>query len=386
MPHTIAIDARKIRDYGIGTYIRNLVRELSEIDHVNRYLLLTGAKGREVLRDLPDNFRVVTERSPVYSLREMATVSWQLAKLKVDLFHATHYVLPALVPCKAVVTIHDIIHLLYPEFLPNRLAFTYAMWMIRRSLQRGDRIVTVSHNTRQDLMSYFRVGGQKIDVVYNGIESSFCKPLPDEDLRRWMQNLGLERPYVLFVGNPKPHKNLDSIVKAYARALELKPFPHKLVCVGDRSGIESKVRQRAEQLGISDRILLLGHVAQEALPAIYQGASLFLYPTLYEGFGLPVIEAMASGVPVITSNTSSLKEIAAGYADLVSPLDIEAMAQSILHCLGSEDHAATLSKLGRQRALDFDWRRTAEDTLAIYRQTLGQAPPKDKSLIGAKDP
>ncbi len=385
MPHTIAIDARKIRDYGIGTYIRNLVRELSEIDRLNRYLLLTGAKGREALRDLPDNFRVVTERSPVYSLREMATVSWQLSKLKVDLFHATHYVLPAVVPCKAVVTIHDIIHLLYPEFLPNRLAFTYAMWMIRRSLQRGDRIVTVSHNTRQDLMSYFQVGGQKIDVIYNGIEASFRQPLADDDLRRWMQSLGLERPYILFVGNPKPHKNLDSIVKAYAKALQRQSFPHHLVCVGDRSGIESKVRQRADQLGISDRILLLGHVAQEALPAIYQGAALFLYPTLYEGFGLPVIEAMASGVPVITSNTSSLKEIAAGYADLVSPLDIDAMAQMILHCITDEGHAATLSKLGRQRALDFDWRRTAEDTLAIYRQTLGDQAPKDRSLLEAQE-
>lgn len=383
MPHTIAIDARKIRDYGIGTYIRNLVRELSELDRENQYLLLTGPRGREVLHDLPENFRVVTQRAPVYSMRELVTVSWQLLKLDVDLFHATHYVLPAVVPCKAVVTIHDIIHLLYPEFLPNRLAFTYAMWMIRRSLQRGDRILTVSHNTRQDLMSYFKVGGQKIDVVYNGIESSFSQSLDEEDLARWMTNLGLEQPYVLFVGNPKPHKNLDSIVKAYARALELKDFPHRLVCVGDRSGIEGKIRQRAEQLGISDRIVLLGHVAQEALPAIYQGAALFLYPTLYEGFGLPVIEAMASGVPVITSNTSSLKEIAAGYADLVSPLDIEGMAQTILQCLGDEEHATTLSKLGRQRALDFDWRRAAEDTLNIYRQTLEKQSPKDKQRTRA---
>ena len=384
MPHTIAIDARKIRDFGIGTYIRNLVRELAEIDRTNQYLLLTGPRGKEVLHGLPENFRTVLQRAPVYSGRELITVSWQLYKLKVDLFHATHYVLPSVVPCKAVVTIHDIIHLLYPEFLPNRLAFTYAMWMIRRSLQRGDRIVTVSHNTRQDLMRYFRVGGEKIDVIYNGIECSFCDPLSDEDLQRWKRNLGLEKPYVLFVGNPKPHKNLDSIIKAYARALELRDLPHQLVCVGDRKSIEDKIRQRTQQMGIEDRILLLGHVAQEALPAIYQGASLFMYPTLYEGFGLPVIEAMASGVPVITSNTSALKEIAAGYADLVSPLDVEGMAQTILQCLGDEDHAATLSKLGRQRALDFDWRRSAEATLEIYRQTLDGVQPKDKRLQAKK--
>ncbi|MEE8526578.1 MAG: hypothetical protein V3T72_21795, partial [Thermoanaerobaculia bacterium] len=117
MPYSVAIDARKIRDFGIGTYIRNLVRELSELDDENRYVLLTGRPGKEVLSGLPDNFEVVVQRSPVYSVREQLTLSWTLLRLRVDLYHATHYVLPMVVPCKAVVTIHDIIHLLYPEFL-----------------------------------------------------------------------------------------------------------------------------------------------------------------------------------------------------------------------------------------------------------------------------
>ena len=370
MPYTIAIDARKIRDFGIGTYIRNLVCELAAIDRENRYLILTGQPGREILCDLPDNFEVILHRAPVYSVRELLTMSWTLLRMRVDLYHATHYGLPAFLPCRAVVTIHDIIHLLYPEFLPNRLAFFYASRMIRRSLHRGDRVIVVSQNTRQDLMEYFQVDGGRIEVVYNGIDEVFRHPLPDKDLERWLRNLGLERPYLLFVGNPKPHKNLDNVVKAYARALEMHDFPHPLVCVGDKSGIAFKLRQRAEQLGIGDRLMLLGHVAQEALPAVYQGASLFLYPTLYEGFGLPVVEAMASNVPVITSNTSALKEVAAGYADLVSPLDVNSIARAIVNSVKDADHRESLRRLGQRRSQEFSWRKAAERTHEIYLQTL----------------
>ncbi len=371
MPYTIAIDARKIRDFGIGTYVRNLIRELAEIDRENAYFVITGPAGRDSLKRLPENFRVAIQRSPVYSVRELFALSQQLLRLKVDLYHATHYVMPLIVPCRSVVTIHDIIHLLYPEFLPNRLAFIYAERMIRRSLQKGDRIISVSRNTRTDLMSYFHVDGDKIEVVYNGIEDVFREALPSDDLERWMRSLGLERPYLLFVGNPKPHKNLDNVVQAYARALQLHDFPHRLVCVGDRGGQEFKIRQRASQLGIGERLLLLGHVAQEALPAIYQGAAAFLYPTLYEGFGLPVVEAMASRVPVITSNTSSLKEIAAGYADLVNPLDVDGMAQAIVRAVSDADHRKSLRKLGQRRAEDFRWRQAAEKTLDIYLQAIG---------------
>lgn len=380
MPFTIAIDARKIRDFGIGTYIRNLVRELGELDRDNTYVLLTGPQGRKLLSHLPENFRTVLHRAPGYSVREQITIPWALRRMGADLYHATHYVLPAFLPCPAVVTIHDIIHLLYPQFLPNRLAFYYAERMIRRTLHRGARVIAVSKNTRQDLMRYFQVDGRKIEVIHNGIESAFRKRLEREDLERWLRNLGLERPYLLFVGNPKPHKNLDNVIKAYARARELHDFPHPLVCVGERGPSEPKIRQRAEQLGIGERLLMLGHVAQEALPAIYQGAALFLYPTLYEGFGLPVVEAMASGVPVITSSTSALKEIASGYAHLVNPLDVEAIARAIVRCLSDEAHRKSLAERGLRRAEDFRWESAAAQTLAIYHRILrGSAVEEGRS-------
>jgi alpha-1,3-rhamnosyl/mannosyltransferase len=371
VPHSIAIDARKLQDFGIGTYIRQLIIQLAEIDHENEYLVLTRPADRGDLPELPENFSLVTEKAPVYSLRELLAVSWRLYRLKADLYHSTHYVLPAVVPSRVVVSIHDIIHLLYPEFLPSRLALLYAQQMIRRSLARGECIITGSQNTKKDLVESFDVDPEKIRVIYPGVTDAFRERLSADQLDRWRRNLGLPQRYVLFVGNAeKPHKNLDRTLQAYARALREKDFGAALVCVGHRGASTFKIRQRAEQLGIADRVLLLGHVAEEALPAIYQGAALFLYPTLYEGFGLPVVEAMASEVAVITSDGSALKEVARGHADLVDPLDVRAMADAILHCMTDDDHRRALAKLGRRRAEEFRWRRTAEQTLAVYREVL----------------
>jgi glycosyltransferase involved in cell wall biosynthesis len=391
--YKIGIDARKLQDFGIGTYVRNLVRTLAELPEISvgdlalRFKLLVRPEDREQLADLPGNFELLVESSPVYSARELVTLSWALWRQHLDLYHATHYVLPAALASRVVVTIHDIIHLLYPEFLPSRLAFLYARGMIRRSLARGDRIIAVSQNTRADLMQQFAVDGRKIEVIYNGVEEVFRRRLPDEEIERWLRSLGISRPYLLFVGNPKPHKNLDTVVQAYARARRLAPFDAPLVCVGSRAGSEFKIRQRAEHLGLGDQVRLLGHVAQEALPAIYQGATLFLYPTLYEGFGLPVVEAMASGVAVITSNTSALQEIAQGYAHLVDPLDIPAMAKAIAQCMSDPDHRAALVRLGLRRAKDFSWERTARKTLGVYLSVLGLSPlppPASAEETGAR--
>ncbi len=370
MGHTIGIDARKLNDFGIGTYIRHLIESLARLDGDDRYVLLLQPQDHLQFPDLPDNFHLVTERARPYSVRELVDLSWRLFRLKLDLYHATHYVLPWVVPCKAVVTIHDIIHLLYPEFLPNSLAYFYAQRTIRRSLQRGDHILADSQNTKADLVEFFEVTGEKIKVVYPGVSDRFRAPVEEEHGRSVLETYGIQKPYALFVGNPKPHKNLDGVVKAFARSLAIRDFDAQLVCVGDRTGRDFKIRQRAEQLGIGDRVQLVGHVEEDELPAIYQGADLFLYPTLYEGFGLPVVEAMASGVPVITSNTSALKEVAEGYADLVNPLDVEEIAQAIAHCMTDAEHRDALRKLGKRRAEDFSWQRTAELTRQTYQKVL----------------
>lgn len=386
MPHDFCIDARKIEDFGIGTYVRNLVTHLAEIDRENRYVLLSRTAAKDFPLDLPESFRVLQERSPVYSMRELAALSWRLFRLRVDLYHSTHYVLPAAVPCPVVATIHDVIHLLYPEFLPHRLAFFYAQRMIRRTLSRGDRIIAVSKNTKADLARYFQVDSGKVQVVYNGVDDQFRRRLPAEDVDRWLRQLEIERPYLLFVGNPtKPHKNLDNVIQAFARARQRRPFDARLVCVGHRGPATFKLEQRAEQLGVGAEVRMLGHVANEALPALYQGATLFLYPTLYEGFGLPVVEAMASGLPVITSESSALKEIAEGHAHLVDPLDVDSIAGAIVQCMSDPEHRASLARLGLRRAEAFHWRRTAERTLEIYRAAMDSYAARGRLWSGRSE-
>ncbi len=380
----IGIDARKVRDFGIGVYVSNLIRGLARIEAEqeaaadvdaapNEYVLFVRPEDRDFAADLPANFRCVVERSPVYSLREIGMMTWRISRSRLDLYHATHYVLPAFVPCQTVVTIHDIIHLLYPGFLPSRAASLYAQRMFRHSVNRADRIIAVSQNTSSDVLDYFDIPEEKIKVVYNGVEDRFRQLLSAEELGAHLKDVGVRQPYLLFVGNPKPHKNLDRVIKAYARARSRAGFEAPLVCVGARPGSDFKLERRARQLGVGDHVQLVGHVPARALPALYQGASLFLYPTLYEGFGLPVVEAMASRAPVITSNTSSLQEIARGYAELVNPLEVEEIARAIERCMMDRDHARQLADRAASRAAGFQWQTAAESTLAIYREVLGES-------------
>ncbi len=376
MSFRIGIDARKWSDYGIGTYVQNLVRSLAQIDDENRYFIISGARHHMEIAELPENFRFVQANAGGYTLREQTSIPWRIFRRRLDLFHATHYVLPYLVPSKTVVSIHDIIHLLFPQFLPNRFAFFYAQRMVRHSLARGDRIITDSQNTKTDLLATFPVDGRKIRVVYLGVAERFRARVAPEAIAETLDRFDVAKPYALFVGNPKPHKNLDNVLRAFARALALQTFEGDLVCVGAGPEQSEKIRHAADRLGLAGRLHVLGRVPSADLPAIYQGARLFVYPTLYEGFGFPVVEAMASGTPVITSNTSALKEIAEGYADLVNPLDVEAMAEAIVHSMTDAEHRGALRKLGERRAADFTWEATAKKTQAIYQRVLG-APNHD---------
>ena len=370
MAHRIGIDARKLTDYGIGTYIQQLIRGLADLDTHNEYFIFVGEDGAATLFDLPDNFRVIVERSPGYSLRELFALSWQLLRHRIDIYHATHYVLPVWVRGKAIVTIHDIIHLLYPEFLPNRMAFFYARRMIGRALTRSDRVLADSANTRQDLLSFYNTDATKIEVVYPGIDRRYFHRVGSDSIERMREKFALERPYALFVGNPKPHKNLPNIITAFAGALEGRELDYELVCAGGDLEAHRRNRRAAALLGIEDRLRILGRVDADDLPPLYQGAGLFVYPTIYEGFGLPVVEAMASGVPVITSNTSALKEVAGGAARLVDPLDVTAMTQEIARCLSDEDLRERMRDAGLERARQYSWDKTAERVLEIYESTL----------------
>jgi alpha-1,3-rhamnosyl/mannosyltransferase len=370
----IGFDARKVRDFGIGTYIRQLLRAVARRpeSEAYRFRVYRRAADRELLADLPERFEMVSEESAGYSVSELTRFAWRLWRDRLDLYHATHYVLPPLPRGKAVVTIHDIIHLLYPQFLPSRAAHLYARSMIRRALRRADRIITVSYNSKRDLVDYFSVSPARIEVIYNGVSPRFRPDVPAEERDRVVRQYGLPSPYLLFLGGEKPHKNLQGVVRAFAQARRLADLPHALALAGPPARNPARLAALISALELDDRVFRPGLVAEEDLPGLVTGADVLLYPTLYEGFGLPVIEAMACGTPVLTSATSALQEIAGGYAYLVDPMDVDAIARGIVALATDEKTRADFRELGKKRALDFSWDKAAEKTLEVYRAALGQ--------------
>ena len=368
----IGIDARKLKDFGIGSYIRNLLEAMSRRPESERYRFRVYVRraDRDVLPRLGAHFDVAEEDAPGYSIAELTRFALRLLRDRLDLFHATHYVLPPL-RSRAVVTIHDIIHLLYPQFLPNRAALVYARVMIRRALRRADRIITVSYNSKRDLVDYFGIVPSRVDVIYNGVSRDFRPDVPEEERARVAEKYGLRRPYLLFLGGEKPHKNVQNVVRAFAEARRTRPdLPHVLALAGPTPRNSARIDAIIAALDVASAVSRPGLIAEEDLPGLISGADALLYPTLYEGFGLPVVEAMASGIPVLTSSTSALQEIAGGYSYLVDPLDVDAIARGIVALTTDAKVREDFIELGRKRALDFSWDKAAERTLEVYGEAL----------------
>jgi len=375
-PPRVGIDARKLTDFGIGSYVRNLLEAIARRPESRAYRFRVYVRGDDLgaVPALPENFELVQEDSPGYSVSELTKFAWRLLRDRLDLFHATHYVIPPLARARAVVTIHDIIHVLYPQFLPNRAALVYARVMIRRALKRADRIVTVSYNSKRDLVDYFGISPARIEVVYNGVASRFQPEAARADRDRVAGKYGLPRPYLLFLGGERPHKNVRNVLRAFAEARRERALPHSLVLGGPMPKNRSRVEALIAALDIAGHVVRPGVVPEEDLPGLFAGADAFLYPTLYEGFGLPVVEAMACGVPVLTSSTSALQEIAGGYAYLVDPMDVDAIARGIVDLATDPARRLEFANLGSKRARDFSWDRAAEETLRIYAEALRVSP------------
>jgi glycosyltransferase involved in cell wall biosynthesis len=368
----IAIDARKLRDYGVGTYIRNLLRHLSRLDHSTEYVVLCRKADTEHVGQLGENFRAVPETSPGYSIREQITVPLDLRRERVDLFHSPHYVLPPLTPCKSVVTIHDCIHLRFPQYLPNRLGYAYARGALWIATHRSSRIVTVSEASKRDILEYFRVPPEKIDVIYNGIDERFGEPPPEDDVARVRERYQLDDPFVLYAGNIKPHKNLERLIEAF-HTLRRSGFDQiKLLIIGDEISKYATLRHAVHRHKLHKHVRFFGFVPDSTLAILYRLAGVFVFPSLYEGFGLPPLEAMASGTPVITSNVSSLPEVVADAALLIDPYEPDSIADAIRRVLTDERLREDLRQRGLERARHFSWDRSIRRVREIYDEVLAR--------------
>jgi glycosyltransferase involved in cell wall biosynthesis len=362
----IGIDARKLHDYGIGTYIRNLLRELARLDHTTEFVLLCRPEDAGMLGAFGENFRAVVERAGNYSIAEQFKVPLTLRREGVTLFHAPHYVLPPLVRCRSVVTIHDCIHLMFPQYLPNRAALSYARSFMKMAANRATRVLTVSESSKIDIMRFFGTDSSKIDVIYNAYDRRFGAEPLEEEVVRVRERYQLHEEFVLYAGNVKPHKNLDRLIDAF-HIVRSRGLDHlRLVMIGDDISKYSSLRRAVHRYQLHKYVRFLGYLPEETLAVMYRLAGVFVFPSLYEGFGLPPLDAMASGTPVVTSNVSSLPEVAGDAAALVDPYDPEAIADGIYRVLTDVDLRSDLRRRGLARAKQFSWETSVRRVREIY--------------------
>jgi glycosyltransferase involved in cell wall biosynthesis len=364
----IAIDVRKLHDYGIGTYVRNLVSELARQDDSAQYVLLCRPADEAFVRALGPRFRPIVERAGHYSAREQLTVPLALTRARIDLFHAPHYVVSPLTTCRYVVTIHDCIHLRFPQYLPNRAAYYYARTMMTMAARRAARVLTVSEASKDDILHYLRVPAEKVEVIYNALDERLAAaPTPDE-INRVRDRFLLTSPFVLYTGNIKPHKNVDRLIEAFS-ILRRRGFEHvKLLIIGDEISKYQNLRRLVHRFQLHQQVRFLGFVPDETLSALYRLAAVFVFPSLYEGFGLPPLEAMAAGAPVITSNVSSLPEVVGDAALLIDPMDAGAIADAMARVLQDDALRASLIGRGYARVKTFSWRRSVARVREVYEE------------------
>ena len=362
----VAIDVRKLHDFGVGTYVRNLLRQLARIDHDTEYVLLCRRDDRQVVDQLGENFRAVTESAGPYSVREQLTVPLHVGWTSPDVFHAPHYVLPMLTPCRSIVTIHDCIHLVFPQYLQNRLARAYARAMFWTAVNRASLILTVSEASKKDILRFFGVPKEKVTVIYNAIDERFYVEPPEEEMVRVRERYQLNDRFLMYAGNVKPHKNLELLIDAFV-LLRQDGFDHlKLLVTGSEVSRYATLRRAVHRHNLHRHVRFLGYQSEETLAVLYRLADVFVFPSLYEGFGLPPLEAMASGTPVVVSNVSSLPEVVGGAGILVNPYDPRSIADGIRQVLSDGTLRAELTTRGLARARSFSWQESVTQIQRIY--------------------
>jgi glycosyltransferase involved in cell wall biosynthesis len=353
-------DVRKIRDGGIGEYVRETIAAIATVAPEIRLVAFGDPRDRGLL---PPAVEWVEVSAAGYSLRELWAVSSVVNRAGVDLFHAPHYVLPFGVRPPAIVTIHDLIHVLFPR---TPLHALYGRWMIGSAARRAARLVTVSERSAADLRRLVPGAAGKIHVVANGVAPRF-HPLAETEIAPRLAALGVERPYVLLVANRLPHKNVESAIRAFAGLPAPRP---RLVLCGRGYEPASPVWRVVAEAGVSGEVRAIGSVEPEALVALYAGAAALLSTSLYEGFGLPIVEAMASGTPVVASDAGAVPEVAGDAALLVPPERVDTIRDRLYRVLHESALRERLIARGLERARAFSWTAAARTTIDVYREIL----------------
>ncbi len=358
--------AETYRSAGINWYIQNLLNDLPEADLGIRYTVFvgerryTGAPGLDLQLS-----RLPTHRPAARILWEQAIQPWAVQGVRADLIHGLAFVGPLVSTCPGVVTIHDLSFLFYPQGFRALNRF-YLRIFTRLSVRLARRVIAVSESTKRDIVQHYGLSPAKVDVVHNGVDPCFRR-LPAEQVAGFRAKQGLPDRFILFVGTLEPRKNVERLIEAYARLPKARP---PLILVGGKGWLYNGVFARMEALNLTDEVQFVGYVPAMDLPLWYNAAELFVYPSLYEGFGLPPLEAMACGTPVIASSASSLPEVVSQAGLLVDPTSTEALAAAMERVLADTDVQEKMRAAGLAQAGGFSWRETAKRTVDSYRRAL----------------
>ncbi|MFI5271435.1 MAG: glycosyltransferase family 4 protein [Ktedonobacterales bacterium] len=282
-----------------------------------------------------------------------------------DILHSTTAYLPVWAPCPMVLTVHDLAIYHFPEAF-RRFNRTAGKWLFERSVARASALIAVSEATRRDLVELLGVADDRIHVVPEAADARFRQAVPEAEMARVRARYRLDGSYVLAVGTAEPRKNFGRLVAAFLAATQGLARPPRLVVVGDAGWLTAPLHARLAELERAGIVRVTGYVPRADLPALYAGATAFAYPSLYEGFGLPVLEALACGAPVVTSDGSAMAEVAGNAALLVAPQSVEAIAAALRRLLTDPALVRSLRQRAPQRAAAFTWERTARATLAVY--------------------
>jgi glycosyltransferase involved in cell wall biosynthesis len=381
----VAIDIRRISDFGVGTYIRNIVRALSRLDRENKYYLIGSPEKVEEIGLLPPNFHNIAFVESDTSARGYFGFRTILGRLNCDLVHIPHlFWLPRALPCPYVVTVHDVLEHMFRTRDHSGVRRLLHFQLTRRVLLGATRVFAVSKFTKSELEKLFSIPARKTEVVYNAIDERFMHGHASEADRELIaQRYQVTYPFVLYAGRISPHKNLVRIIEAFsALRTELEKddkYPDlKLIIIGDELSKNPDLRRTVIKSGVQNDVRFLGFVPIEVLRILYDLAKVFVFPSLYEGFGLPPLEAMVHGTPVVTSNTSSLPEVVGNAAVLVNPENVFEIMRALHRVLVDQPLREKMKRRSLEQSKRFSWESSAKRVLQVYQEVAQAATPIEK--------
>jgi glycosyltransferase involved in cell wall biosynthesis len=367
----IAFDGTTLRPArtGVGYYTEHLLHHLVK-ENVDDEIIVVSNRPLDTVCPLPQQVRVVASPSRLPRLVWMQTIAPRLlGRLRVDVAHFTNGMVPLALSIPTVVTIHDMSLTMFPKYHPPRRVLLNRP-LVDVAARRADAIITVSESAKRDIVRLYGSQAERIHVVHEAAAPSF-QPVPDGAvLDRVRQRYDLASRFILYVGTIEPRKNLPKLIEGFARKRKSGQLPHQLVCAGPYGWLSRDIEDLIDRLQIEDAVRFTGYVPFQDLAALYSLAEMFVFPSLYEGFGLPVIEAMACGTPVVTGHVAALAEVGGGAVEQVAHLDADSLGDAMVRLADDRRRREQLSSLGLQRAHMFSWERAARETLKVYRDTV----------------